>query len=190
MAETVDKEYFHMHRQSYRMNGYDYSLEGAYFVTLVTYQRKCLFGDIMGSEITLSEYGKITLNQWLQLPKRFRGSDFSVFSIMPNHIHGIIAISRGAGEKHVDHPSKIQPLRPYKSIHVLPGSLGAIVRAYKASVTFRINCLRGLANPPIWQRNYYDHIIRNEMDYDSIQKYIVANPSTWKDDELSSEVFQ
>jgi putative transposase len=77
------------------------------------------------------------------------------------------------------------PLRPYSPPGVTPGSLGAIVRAYKASVTYRINGIRGYSNPPIWQRNYYEHIIRNDREYNDIWKYIDGNPVNWIDDQLN-----
>ena len=172
-------------RHSSRMRGYDYSLEGAYFVTIASSQRLSLFGTADNGQIELNSYGKIAFEQWNRLQQRFFPSIFPIFAIMPNHIHGIIHIVRGAGEvsqvKHV----QIPPQRPYDYPHVEPGSLGAIVRAYKASVTYRINAIRGFTNPPIWQRNYHDHIIRNEQEYQSIWDYIETNPETWIDDHLN-----
>jgi REP element-mobilizing transposase RayT len=103
---------------------------------------------------------------------------------MPNHIHGIISVSKGAGEDIQNNPDLNFPLRPYAKAQVIPGSLGAIVRAYKSSVTFRINASRGVSTPPIWQRNYYDHIIRNENDYQNIWNYIEANPEKWEEDQF------
>ena len=107
--------------------------------------------------------------------------------ILPNPVHEIIVNRRGAGAASQHDDSPTQPLRPYKGIHVVPGSLGAIVRAYKASVTFRINCLRDSSAPPVWQSNYYDHIIRNDKEYDNIQKYIDTNVSFWTEDQLNPE---
>jgi putative transposase len=87
------------HRHSIRMKSYDYSLAGAYFVTIATYQRLCLFGKVVNGDITLNQYGTIAFEQWIRLEKRFILSDHSAFVIMPNHIHGIICIVRGAGEE-------------------------------------------------------------------------------------------
>jgi putative transposase len=80
---------------------------------------------------------------------------------------------------------QIPPQRPYTFPYVTPGSLGAIVRAYMAAVTYRINAMRGFSDPPVWQRNYYEHIIRNEKDYESIWNYIETNPCNWMDDQFN-----
>jgi putative transposase len=170
------------HRRSIRMRGYDYSLEGRYFVTITTFNRIHLFGEVVNGEIRLNAYGNIAHEQWIRLRKRFLPSDFEPFVIMPNHIHGIIHIVRGAGEKFEHDSTGNPPQRPYEDLHVTPGSLGAIVRAYKVSVTYRINAIRGYTNPPVWQRNYYEHIIRNEMEYKQIKDYIEANPAAWVED--------
>ena len=162
-------------RRSIRIKGYDYSLAGAYFVTIATYQRVCLFGKVVNGVILLNPYGSIAFEQWTRLGKRFRLSNFSTFVIMPNHIHGIINIDMGAGEESLKSHDQISPLRPSLP-NVASGSLGAIVRAYKASVTYRINVMRGFTYPPVWQRNYYDHIICNEKDYENIWNYIETNP--------------
>jgi REP element-mobilizing transposase RayT len=172
-------------RHSIRMKGYDYSLAGAYFVTIVTYQRRCLFGEIVNGDIILNPSGRFAFEQWTRLGKRFQQSDFSTFVIMPNHAHGIIYLVRGAGEESQTADVQIPPLRLYLIPNVTPGSLGAIVRAYKAAVTYRINALRGFTDSPIWQRNYYEHIIRNEKDYETIWNYIETNPRKWMDDQLN-----
>jgi REP-associated tyrosine transposase len=167
------------------MRGYDYSLEGAYFVTIATYQRLSLFGTADNGKIELNSYGKIAYEQWNRLQQRFYPSTFPIFAIMPNHIHGIIHIVRGAGEEsqmnHVGNP----PQRPYEHTQIAYGPLGVVVRAYKASVTYRINAMRGFTKPPIWQRNYHDHIIRNEQEYQSIWDYIETKPETWIDEPLN-----
>jgi len=171
-------------RHSLRMKGYDYSLEGAYFVTIATYQRVCLFGEATNGKIVLNTNGNIAFEQWIRLQQRFLPSNFPKLVIMPNHIHGIIHIVRGAGEEYGQVTFGIPPQRPYSYSRVTSSSLGVIVRAYKASVTYRINAMRGYTNPPIWQRNYYDHIIRNEQEYQVIWDYIDTNPETWTDDQL------
>ena len=167
------------------MKGYDYSLEGAFFVTIATSQRVCLFGTVDTGKIVLNTYGKIAFEQWVQLKQRFLPCEFPKFIIMPNHVHGIIQIVRGAGEESQMNQVQIHPQRPYDYPHIAVGSLGVIIRAYKASVTFLINAIRGFTNPPIWQRNYHDHIIRNEREYKSIWDYIEANPDAWMDDPLN-----
>jgi len=198
-----------MNRRSIRLKGYDYSLEGAYFVTIVTYKHNCLFGEIVDEIMCRNECGKIASSQWIRLGQRFHPSDFSAFTIMPNHFHGIVRICRGVGENSQESRSLVQPLhiytgnnwagagvdfdtndahipplRPYTDNINAPDSLGGIIRAYKSSVTYRVNLTRGCSDPPIWQRNYYEHIIRNEKEYSNIIKYIETNPLNWRTDRL------
>ena len=173
-------------RRSIRLMGYDYSLEGTYFVTLATHQRRNLFGSIVNGEIELNPSGRIAFDQWQQLKKRFPRSDFSTFVIMPNHVYGIIYIKRCVGED--IHKLDIQVVTTPASVipPVTPMSLSTIVRAYKASVTFRINAMRGFTDPPVWHSNYYEQIIRNENEFENIWKYIDANPERWDEDRLHS----
>ena len=171
-------------RKSNRLNGYEYTLAGAYFVTIVTYQYLCMFGEVINGEMKLNPSGKIAFDQWMRLSKRFSLSDFSTFVIMPNHVHGILFM-KGAGDDTRNNHDQSSTLRPFSSFHIVPGSLGAIVRAYKASVSFRINIMLNLDHPPIWQRNYYDHIIRDQNDFDNIWKYIEQNPIKWDEDRFS-----
>jgi putative transposase len=168
VVDTPKVNQYKSSRRSMRMKGYDYSLEGAYFVTIVTHKRFCLFGGIINGNIYLNTYGNIAHEQWMRLQHRFLRADFSSFVIMPNHVHGIIHIVRGAGEASRLSFDQIPPQRPYGFPLVNPGALGIIVRAFKASVTYRINAIRGTINPPIWQRNYYDHIVRNEQELNQI----------------------
>jgi putative transposase len=181
-------------RRSYRMKGFDYSLSAAYFVTIVTYNRLSIFGDNKSGEDRLNQFGEIAEYEW------YRSSNLrpyiqlfeDEFIVMPNHIHGIIHIintnetCRGAAS-----------LRPYRipnedsspninSINVTSKSLGAIIRAYKSAVTYRINAIRNSRGSPVWQRNYYDHVIRSETEYQGIWNYIEANPMNYLHDYLIS----
>ncbi len=165
------------------LKGYDYSGHSAFFVTMVTFHRVCIFGEIVNGEMRLNDLGLIAREEWLQstILRPNVQLNPNEFVVMPNHIHGIIWIieddnSRGAAS-----------LRPYKqpdpnSHNVQPKSLGAIVRAYKSAVTYRINTLRKSRGAPIWQRNYYEHIIRNELELNGIAGYILVNPETWSHD--------
>jgi len=98
-------------RKSNRLNGYEYTLAGAYFVTIVTYQYLCMFGEVINGEMKLNPSGKIAFDQWMRLSKRFPLSDFSTFVIMPNHVHGILFM-KGAGDDTRNKPEPISPLRP------------------------------------------------------------------------------
>ena len=171
------------HRRSIRLKGYDYSSEGAYYVTIVTYQRDCLFGEILNKEMILNDFGKIADECWRTIPEHFSFVELGTHVIMPNHMHGIIVIhntGRGAAM-----------LRPYDDPHkinVSPGSLGAIVRSYKSAVSYRINKLHNATG--IWQRNYYEHIIRDEKDLQNKSDYINANPFMWDEDDNNPHNFR
>jgi putative transposase len=173
------------HRRSIRLKGYDYSSEGAYYVTIVTYHRDPLFGEIVNKEMILNEFGKIADECWRAIPEHFPNVELGAYVIMPNHAHGIIIITdqrRGAAM-----------LRPYNDhnphkINVKPGSLGAIVRSYKSAVSYRMNKEHNATS--IWQRNYYEHIIRNENDLQNKTDYINANPSLWDEDNNNPQNLQ
>ena len=173
-------------RHSIRLKEYDYSLEGAYFVTLITYHRMHLFGDIIHGINKLSPYGHIAFNRWTQLGKRFPQSDFSTFVIMPNHVHGIIFLVRDANMESQLAKDQSPILHRSRLPKIKAITLGTIVRAYKASVTFRINAMSGFNRHPVWQRNYYEQIISNEKELDNIWKYIEANPDRWGEDKFYS----
>jgi putative transposase len=163
-------------RKSIRLQEYDYSQAGAYFVTMVTYRRDCLFGEITDENVSLSEVGKIAEECWRAIPEHFPFVELGAYVIMPNHVHGIIVIT--------DNGRGAAMLRPYdnpRKINVKPGSLGAIVRSYKSAVSYRAN--KELTITGVWQRNYYEHIIRNEKEMDNIWRYIEANPVQWEEDE-------
>ena len=155
------------HRRSIRLKGYDYASAGAYYVTIVAWQRECLFGEVVNKEMVLNEFGKIADECWRAIPKHFPNVELGAYVIMPNHVHGIIDIRANESlltMKKVGDGRGAAMLRPYDEqdphrINVKPGSLGAIVRSYKSAVSYRINKEHNATG--IWQRNYYEHIIRN-----------------------------
>ena len=169
------------HRRSIRLAGYDYSHPGAYFVTLVTHQRQCLFGEITDGEMHLSAMGQIADEHWRAIPEHFPQVELGNYIIMPNHIHGIIIIhlSPAVGASHWDAPTNNAPDAPTPN-GPQRGSLGAILGAYKMSVTRRID--REWHSNLIWQRNYYEHILRSEEELQHIIPYIQNNPSSWQSD--------
>jgi putative transposase len=172
------------HRRSIRLKGYDYAQEGAYYVTIVTWRREFLFGEVVKQEMRLSQHGKIVDECWRSIPEHFPHVELGAYVIMPNHVHGIIVInhmdenriatntSQSVGARHAS------PLRPRG---VSPDSLGAIVGSFKSAVTKRIG--RELNETGIWQRNYYEHIIRNDKDLQNKTDYIEANPLLWDQDD-------
>jgi REP element-mobilizing transposase RayT len=176
------------HRRSIRLPDYDYSQPGAYFITLVTYQRECLFGEIREGEMRLSPKGQIADEHWRLIPEHFLHVELGAYVVMPNHVHGIIIIHENGMATYTspsvrasqwDAPTPI-PNGPKR------GSIGAIMGSYKMSVTRRIQ--RELNATGIWQRNYYEHIIRNEAEYNRIHAYIEANPANWGTDDEHPEI--
>ena len=175
------------HRSSIRLPGYDYSQPGAYFVTIVTHDRRCLFGRVEDGEMVLNAAGRVASTQWLQLAYRFTNLELGEWVIMPNHVHGILVIT-GKGEASPDKLSAslntlikdASPLRPNGTI---PGSVGAIIQNFKSVTSRKINTQSGKTKELIWQRNYYEHIIRNERDMLAITDYILTNPQNWDKDE-------
>ena len=173
------------HRRSIRFNGYDYSSPGAYFITIVTWHRVNLFGVVVDGEMRVNSIGTIAKDEWFRTinlrPSVHLFLDEMV--VMPNHIHGIIWVV----EPDMENGRGAATLRPYKpndnpTPNVSPNSLGAIVRAYKSAVTYRINTIRKSRGMHIWQRNYYEHIIRDQSELEDCVKYIYANTGNWVDD--------
>ncbi|HMB23328.1 MAG: transposase [Chloroflexota bacterium] len=174
------------HRHSIRLPNYDYSQPGAYFVTIVTWHRECLFGEVVDGEMRLNKFGLVTKEQWEKLPKRFPNIELGAFVIMPNHMHGIIVITdgRGTAENPSNLGSEATRRAPTREQFQKPvkGSIPTIVRSYKSAVSYRINLMRGIQDVPVWQRNYYEHIIRNDRDLQNKTDYIEANPMLWAED--------
>lgn len=173
------------HRRSIRLKEYDYTQPSAYFITMVTYQRQCLFGKVIDGEMRLNGFGEIAKEEWFHTAelRSYVRLHSDAMVVMPNHLHGIIWID----EMNPDICRGAAPLRPYKPninhlTNITPNSLGAIVRAYKSSVTYRINALRDSRGIHIWQRNYYEHIVRDQSELETIAGYILANPVHWADD--------
>jgi putative transposase len=163
------------YRRSIRLKGYDYSQAGAYFVTIVTWQRECLFGEITDGEMMLNEIGEIVREEWERTAAVRLNVELGEYVIMPNHVHGILVFV----DDDVGATRRVAPT----SSTLQSGSLGAIMAQFKSIVTKRINGLQNVSGRPIWQRNYYEHIIRNERDMDRIARYIESNPLRWTDDD-------
>jgi putative transposase len=163
------------HRHSVRLKGYNYTKPGAYFLTICTYNRECLFGDIADGKMILNAFGKIAEAEWLRSPEIRSYVELDEYSIMPNHVHGIIMVHENVGATRRVAPTD-KPHGPK------PGSVGAIVGQFKSVVIKQINRSRGTPSAPVWQRNYHEHIIRDEMELNRIREYIRQNPLKWAED--------
>jgi REP element-mobilizing transposase RayT len=154
------------HRRSIRLKGYDYTQAGAYFVTFCAWQHECLFGEIVDGEMHLNDYGRVVEEEWLRTAEVRPNVDLDAFVIMPNHIHGIIVIC-------IDPVGASRRLAPTNTpTRLVAGSLGAIIGQIKSVTTKRINVLRSMPGQAVWQRNYYERIIRSEAALDNIRQYI------------------
>ncbi|HEY3475431.1 MAG TPA: transposase [Anaerolineales bacterium] len=168
------------HRRSIRLPTYDYSQPGAYYITIVTHQRALLFGKIVDEEMQLSDFGKIAEECWCAIPEHFPNVDLGAYVVMPNHVHGIIVIRADASASARSRCTIYRaPTEQFQN--PVTGSIPTIVRTYKAAVTRRIG--REFNATDIWQRNYYEHIVRNQSDLQNKTDYINANPSLWEQDD-------
>lgn len=164
-------------RRSIRLKGYDYSRPGAYFLTMCTAERGCLFGVIADDAMSLNACGDIAAEEWLRSGEIRREIGLDAFVVMPNHVHGVVFINVGAiVDVGATGRSPVQHAGPP------PRSLGAFVAGYKSAVTVRINRVRDTPGAPVWQRNYYEHIIRDEAALERIRRYIAENPARWPHD--------
>jgi REP element-mobilizing transposase RayT len=159
------------HRRSIRLRDYNYAQTGAYFVTICTQGRVCLFGEVVDGHMTLNDAGRMVQRVWDDLPMRFPSIALDMFVIMPNHVHGIIAIV-GAGLA-----------LPCGGAASSAPTLGDIVRAFKSVSAIQVNQLLSRSEQPLWQRNYYEHIIRNDEELARVGQYILDNPAQWLDDQ-------
>jgi REP element-mobilizing transposase RayT len=167
------------HRRSIRLSGYDYSQPGAYFVTICAYQRQCLFGEIIDGQMRLNQYGAIVAETYQWLCQHYSYLYTDEWIVMPNHFHAIMVITDNLGRG----GSRTAPtMGTAPTINSKP--LGRLIGAFKTVSTKKINILRDAPATPLWQRNYYEHIIRNQNAMDKIHEYIVNNPLSWHLDQL------
>ena len=192
------------HRSSIRLKGYDYSKKGIYFVTVCTQNRENIFGKVINETMILNETGIIVENTWFDLPNHNSNIVLDMFIIMPNHVHAIITV--GAGSKPVpdcgtqnDGTGQIDGVGQINITGQIDGAdqidragfepaptkeipLSEIVRQFKTFSSKKINKQRNTVGIPVWQRNYYEHIIRNEDELNRIRQYIKNNPGNWNTD--------
>ena len=182
-------------RRSIRLPNFDYSSQGAYYITLVTWNRDNLFGEIVEGEMRLSDWGIILGEEWEKTATIRPEIELDAYQIMPNHFHAIIVIRNVRADGCPPVPSGAHDAgahgvaadgvgahggAPRPILERKPRSLGSCIAGIKSITTKRINLLRQTPGTPVWQRNYYEHIIRNQEEWQRIRAYIQANPNNWQ----------
>jgi len=151
-----------------------------YFVTICVYQNRKIFGNIVGAGpcagpiLNLNNFGLMAQSIWSDIPKFYPNIEINEFVVMPNHIHGIVIISENNGRTRGSAPTL---------------SLPDVIQRFKSLTTTRYCHMTNLS-PKLWQRNYHDHIIRNDKDFTCIRKYIINNPAKWDMDEYNTKKYK
>jgi putative transposase len=178
------------HRQSIRLRGYDYTSPGAYFITICSHQRKCLLGEIVDGEMQLNQLGNVVQSHWMKLPTYHSHLQLDAWVIMPNHVHGILILTHDEVGTGLAKNVSVQPMN-LMSKPALTGryhGIPEIIRGFKTFSSRRINEIQKVKGIPVWQRNYYEHIIRNEESLQHLRQYIHNNPLSWWEDQLHPDV--
>lgn len=164
-------------RRSLRAKAWDYTRAGPYFVTLVTHERGMLFGEVASGLMALSSFGRVVQQEWEASVNIRQELTLDIFVVIPNHIHGIVWLPEAneTNEARVEAHGHAPLQRPARS-------LGSFIAGFKSASTKRINQLRGTPGLPVWQRNYYERVIRNERELEAVRSYIAGNPAAWADD--------
>jgi putative transposase len=170
------------HRRSIRLHNYDYSSAGAYFVTILIKDRECLLGEVVDGEMRLSEMGEVVRAIWESLPERYPGVELDESMIMPNHMHGIIVITSEAEQAAVK--ASDRDVRADVAQERRRMLLPKIIGYFKMNTAKRANQIRSMPGAPFWQRDYYEHVIRDEADLRRIRDYIASNPLKWELDQI------
>jgi len=178
-------------RRSIRLPLHDYSQPGAYFVTICAHGRLCLFGEIRADIMQLSPAGQVVHEAWQAIPSDSAAITTGPFIVMPNHLHGIIEIAGiPVGTIH-ELPQDELPHHELSDVDDTASRtqrrnmlLPKIIGRFKMQTAKAINKSRATPGIPVWQRNYYEHVIRDEADYGRIAEYIADNPRRWNEDAL------
>ncbi len=151
-----------------------------YFVTICAVERRCIFGEIHGNDNVLSPIGEIIRNCWIEIPDHFPNVTIETYVLMPNHLHGVLTINSKA-------PSADAQDKRGGAVESFgkptPNSIPTIIRSFKSAASKRVRESGMSANESIWQKGFYEHVIRNTQEYVDITNYILLNPARWADDE-------
>jgi len=175
-------------RHPLRLKGYDYTQPGGYFVTICTFQNQNTFGEIVDGHMILNDFGRLVEDEWKRTEIIRKEITLDDFVIMPDHLHGIIIIDYVADLVGAHGVSSFENDNPLVGAHGrapllrITGSLGSIIAGFKSSATKRINLIRGTPGTSVWQRGYFDRIIRNNKELDRVREYIRTNPVNFGDD--------
>lgn len=173
---TIDFASSQVDRRSLRLKSYDYSRDGLYFVTLCVENMAFLLGEIRNAKVFLNATGLMVDSVWNELPKRFPFVRLDAYVVMPNHFHGILALTGNSGDR----------ASRDRSPGTIPNSLGRVLQAFK-SITSReyIKTLELQRRPfsKLWHRNYFEKVIKHHVSLANIRKYIKENPLKWESDE-------
>ena len=196
LNESSMGEYMRGNRKLARLKNYNYSSEGYYFVTICTQDRRSLFGKVevgndpgAGPGMVLNDIGWMVKSMWTQLPIYYPNIGIDEYVVMPNHLHGIVAMA-GAG---LPRPLSVKSVfKHFSGAETAPlriPALGQMVAYFKYQTTKGINIIRSTPGVSVWQRGYYDHIIRSENDLNRVRQYILENPAKWADDPENPESY-
>lgn len=184
------------HRRSIRLKEYDYTQSGFYFLTICTHNRFCLFGAIEHDAMRLSKQGEIAVACWLAIPDHFSHIELDECIVMPNHVHGILRagdyrctrLGTGWGTACRARTTTAMEAAPIEQFGVpVSGSIPTVIRSFKSAVSKGINELsQSSGRCIVWQRNYWEHLIRDESELQRIREYIRNNPLHWATDQLHS----
>jgi putative transposase len=167
------------HRRSIRLKEYDYTTTGYYYITICSHDHQCLFGEVKNGKMTLNHTGQIVETEWNKTPDIRSNISLDEFVIMPNHLRAIVIIDNTVGaHRNVPLLSKSPTFEQFgKST---PNSIPTIVKLFNSTVTKQINILRNTPAQPVWQRNYFERVIRNDKKLFNIRQYIINNPLKWE----------
>lgn len=184
------------HRRSIRLKTYDYALPGAYFVTICAHRRWHLFGRVVAGEIVMNALGQIAAEEWVYTEAIRPNVKIDAYVVMPNHVHAVVTIVDAPSDHHDSCSTRrgTPPACPPPFSHATPlprqfggarpGTLATILRQYKSAVTRRANAHRGAPGTPVWQRGYWERILRDARQHDIACRYVHENPLRWHRDRL------
>jgi putative transposase len=174
------------HRRSIRLAGFDYAAGGAYFVTICVRDRQCLFGEVIADGAQLNACGRCIVDAWQGLGARFASVALDEFVVMPNHVHGVIFLDRSKQEAGAASSAPTKSIVDPGAANVaskIAATLGDVIRAFKSISAIAVNRIRSTNGQPLWQRNYFERVIRDADELARIRQYIADNPANWNIDD-------